>query len=98
MKDSNPQYIGADGRFTRERPKWMPPKGLQAPRLEDLLDPEILEALPRAARPRTLSADFRLPNPSPYKTPKITPEAAERIAAALHILLNQKESITRHRR
>ncbi|MDR2731740.1 MAG: hypothetical protein LBB36_00810 [Fibromonadaceae bacterium] len=31
-KKFGPQYLTADGRFTNERPDWMPEKGIETPK------------------------------------------------------------------
>jgi hypothetical protein len=45
MADKNlgPQYLTADGRFTKERPKWMRPKGCGK-------TPDISEFLPKESK------------------------------------------------
>jgi len=39
-KKLGPQYLTADGRFTKERPKWMRPKGCETPDLSEFLPKE----------------------------------------------------------
>jgi len=39
-KNTGPQYLTADGRFTNERPKWMRPKGCETPDLSEFLPKE----------------------------------------------------------
>jgi len=89
-RKNGPQYLGADGRFTRERPKWMPPKGIHPPRIEEFLDLAREGVTQRRPRVTTslLGEDFRLPSPKPFKTPVISEEAAKRIAQALHVMLS----------
>lgn len=89
-KRKGPQYLSAHGGFTHERPQWMPPKGLHTPQLDDIF-PEL------APQQRTVSPknSIRLPNPKPFKTPKITEAAAQKIAQALHILLSESDSKNR---
>lgn len=82
-----PLYLSADGRFTRERPRWMPPRGIQAPRLDALLE-QLAEPKP-TRRLASSYSDVRLPSPKPFKTPVISEEAAKRIAQALHVLLSE---------
>jgi len=88
-KKFGPQYLGADGRFTRERPDWMPPKGMHAPRLAEIMGEEAPRR-PRYTASTGLAADYRLPTPKPFKTPVISEAAAERIAAALHVMLSEQ--------
>jgi hypothetical protein len=42
MADKNfgPQYLTADGRFTKERPKWMRPKGCETSDISEFLPKE----------------------------------------------------------
>jgi len=39
-KNTGPQYLTADGRFTNERPKWMRPRGCETPDLSEFLPKE----------------------------------------------------------
>ena len=39
-KKLGPQYLTADGRFTKERPKWMRPRGCETPDLSEFLPKE----------------------------------------------------------
>jgi len=36
-KNTGPQYLTADGRFTKERPKWMRPRGCETPDISEFL-------------------------------------------------------------
>jgi hypothetical protein len=36
-KKFGPQYLTADGRFTKERPSWMRPRGCETPDLSEFL-------------------------------------------------------------
>jgi len=39
-KNFGPQYLTADGRFTKARPKWMRPKGCETPDLSEIFPEE----------------------------------------------------------
>jgi hypothetical protein len=49
MADDNnfgPQYLTADGRFTKERPKWMRPKGCDSSDMSEFLPKKELKKYP----------------------------------------------------
>jgi len=35
-KNTGPQYLTADGRFTKERPDWMRPRGCETPKKHEV--------------------------------------------------------------
>jgi hypothetical protein len=47
--DSNfgPQYLTADGRFTKERPKWMRPKGCDSSDMSEFLPKKEIKKYPQ---------------------------------------------------
>lgn len=81
-----PQYISADGRFTRQRPDFMSPRGMHTPNLDEYVGAPKT----RKTRVRNEFADIRFPDPHPFKYPKISEEAAQKIAQALSIMLNDR--------
>ena len=73
-KNFGPQYLTADGRFTKERPNWMRPKGCE-------VSPDLSEYSPKD------SSQIAKKN---YPQSKLSDAAAQKIADALHIMLNDK--------
>jgi len=73
-KKLGPQYLTADGRFTKDRPDWMRPKGCGT-------TPDISEFLPK---------DSKSPAKKKYEVRQLSDFAAEKIAGVLHVMLNDK--------
>jgi hypothetical protein len=59
MADKNfgPQYLTADGRFTKERPSWMRPKGCESSDISEFLPKESKYSAKKKYEVRQLS-DF----------------------------------------
>jgi hypothetical protein len=74
-KNTGPQYLTSDGRFTNERPKWMRPKGCEK-------TPDISEFLPE---------ESKYPAKKNYEVRQLSDFAAEKIAKVLHVMLNDKK-------
>ncbi|MDR2583320.1 MAG: hypothetical protein LBC75_07565 [Fibromonadaceae bacterium] len=73
-KNTGPQYLTSDGRFTNERPKWMRPRGCET-------TPDISEFLPK---------ESKYPAKKKYEVRQLSDFAAEKIAGVLHVMLNDK--------
>jgi len=76
-KKLGPQYLTADGRFTKDRPSWMRPKGCD-------IKPDLSEFLPQ---------ESKYPAKKKYEVRQLSDFAAEKIAKVLHVMLNDKSKL-----